>query len=235
MATSTLFETVPRGSIRDVLAGQILTAAVRGDFPAGSRLVVQRLAEQFGVSATPVREALAELASRGIVENTPNRGAVMRDFGPVQIREIYQLRRVLEVEAVRNACGKIDRESLERLKTDFEKLAAAPRDDAWSGRAMDIDVRLHALIAAHCGSDRLREELARYNTLVQVVREVVDNEHRAQEIALAEHLKIIAHLLAADAHRAAETMADHIRRTAVLVEAALFSNLVDAAVRSQTK
>ena len=95
---------VPRGNIREVVVQRILAAVIRGEFPIGHRMVIQNLAEQFGVSATPVREALVELASIGIVENLPNRGAVMREFGVTQIREIYQLRRILEVEAVRTAC-----------------------------------------------------------------------------------------------------------------------------------
>lgn len=195
----------------------LLIAVMRGHFPAGQRMIVQRLTEQLGVSATPVREALVELAAIGIVENSPNRGAVMREFGPAQIREIYQLRRLLEVEAVRCACGRIDTAELEDLKREFAILGEMPRDGAWSQRAMEGDLRLHALIATHCASGRLRDEIDRYNTLVQVIREVVDNERDAQEIALAEHLQIIRALLAGDADAAAAAMAQHIDSTAELV------------------
>ncbi len=187
-------------------------------------MIVQRLSEQFGVSATPVREALVELASIGIVENSPNRGAVLREFGPTQIAEIYQLRRLLEVEAVRGACGRIDREELEALETEFAILSEIPCDETWSQRAMRGDLRLHGLIAANCGSTRLRDELDRYNTLVQVIREVVDNERHAQEIALGEHLQIICALLAGDADAAAEAMAQHICSTADVVLETMFAS-----------
>jgi DNA-binding GntR family transcriptional regulator len=69
---------------------------------------VQRLAELYQVSPTPVREALVELASLGLVDLLPNRGAVVRPFGPQEVREISQVRCVLEVEATRCACGRID-------------------------------------------------------------------------------------------------------------------------------
>lgn len=217
------FESVPRGNIREAVVRRILTAVMMGKFPAGHRMVVQRLAEQFGVSATPVREALVELALIGIVENLPNRGAVMREFGPVQIWEIYQLRRILEVEAIRCACGRIDREELEELQRAFVVLDEAPHDDLWSQQAMELDVRLHEAIAANCGSCRLQDELQRYGTLVQDVRQVVGNERQAQEIAIAQHKQIILALLAGDADSAAEAMTQHIQSTAGVVVEAMYS------------
>lgn len=221
MSTSNLpgsFSMVPRGNIREVVVQRILTAVIRGEFPVGHRMVIQSLAEQFGVSATPVREALVELASIGIVENLPNRGAVMREFGATQIREIYQLRRILEVEAVRTACGKIEPRQLSELAEEFATIAREKRDNNWSQKAMVLDIRLHTLIAAQCGSTRLQDELRRYNTLVQAIREVVDNESQAQEIALTDHEEIIAALQANDCELAAAKMEHHIRRTASLVE-----------------
>lgn len=218
------FEVVPRGNIREVVVGRILRAVMRGEFPAGHRLVVQRLSEQFGVSATPLREAIVELAAIGMVENLPNRGAVMREFGPTEIREIYQLRRILEVEAVHSACHRIDGEILAELQSDLMMLRQSPRDACWSERAMQTDVRLHEMIAGHCGSNRLRHELARYNTLVQVIREVVDNESQAQEIALSEHLEIVQALIDRDAAAASEAMARHLQSTASLVQQSMFSS-----------
>ncbi|WP_417388488.1 GntR family transcriptional regulator [Gimesia sp.] len=221
MSTSNLpgsFSLVPRGNIREVVVQRILAAVIRGEFPVGHRMVIQNLAEQFGVSATPVREALVELASIGIVENLPNRGAVMRDFGVTQIREIYQLRRILEVEAVRNACGQIDPQQLSVLASEFKAIKDEPRDVNWSQKAMSLDIRLHTLIAEHCGSMRLQDELRRYNTLVQAIREVVDNESQAQEIALSDHTAIIAALQSQNCENAAAEMDQHIRKTAEVVE-----------------
>lgn len=228
MSTTNLpgsFSMVPRGNIREVVVQRILAAVIRGEFPLGHRLVIQNLAEQFGVSATPVREALVELASIGIVENLPNRGAVMREFGVTQIREIYQLRRILEVEAVRTACGKIEARLLSELETEFADISKEPRGQDWSRKAMLLDIKLHSIIAEHCGSTRLQDELRRYNTLVQAIREVVDNESQAQEIALADHVEIIKTLQANDGDSAAKTMEKHISTTANLVEKLMLERL----------
>ena len=83
---------------------------------------------------------------------------------------------------------------------------------------MDLDIRLHSLIAEHCGSTRLQDELRRYNTLVQAIREVVDNERQAQEVALSDHAEIISALQSNDCDKAATTMEQHIRNTANLIE-----------------
>ncbi len=216
---------VPRGNIREVVVQRILAAVIRGEFPLGHRLVIQNLAEQFGVSATPVREALVELASIGIVENLPNRGAVMREFGVTQIREIYQLRRILEVEAVCTACGKIESRLLSELETEFAAIAKETRDKNWSRKAMLLDIRLHTMIAEHCGSTRLQDELRRYNTLVQAIREVIDNESQAQEIALSDHVEIINALQSNDCDSAEKIMEKHIRNTASLVEKLMLERL----------
>ena len=224
--SAALFQSLPRGTIREGVVGRILAAVVQGEFPAGHRMIVQRMAEQLGVSATPVREALFELASIGIVHLLPNRGAVLREFGPRQLHEIYQVRRVLEVEAVRGACGQIDIEKLHSIEQELRELAKSPREPGWSQRAMDVDVRLHALIADACGSARLQHELERYNILMQVIREVVRNAHRAQDVAIGAHLEIIRELLAGDVESAAEVMARHIDTTAVLVGEAMYPDTV---------
>ena len=219
------FATVPRGNIREIVVQRILGAVIRGEFPIGHRMVIQHLAEQFGVSATPVREALVELASIGIVENLPNRGAVMREFGVAQIREIYQLRRILEVEAVRMACGNIEPRLLSDLAHEFAGIKKETRDSKWSQKTVALDIRLHSLIAENCGSVRLQDELRQYNTLVQAIREVVDNERQAQEIALTDHAEIISALQSNDCDKAAEKMEQHIRNTANLIEKLMLERL----------
>src|SRR5207253_11519126 len=69
------------------------------------------LAARFGVSHTPIREALIELAGIGVVSLLPNRGAVVRPITARDVREVCQVRRALECLAVRQACGRIDRKS----------------------------------------------------------------------------------------------------------------------------
>ena len=84
------------GKRRHNVVAELLGDLFQGEFQAGSRLRVTFLAQRYDVSVTPVREALVELSGLGLVQLQPNRGAVVRPFGPRQVLDICHLRRVLE-------------------------------------------------------------------------------------------------------------------------------------------
>ncbi|MEX2671177.1 MAG: GntR family transcriptional regulator [Phycisphaeraceae bacterium] len=201
--------------LRSDVVTQVVAAVFEGRIKAGDRLVVQKLAQQLGVSATPVREALVELETTGIVDLLPNRGAVCRPFGPQQLREIYQIRRILEAEATHASCGRIPDDELERVRDESRQLLEAS-DDApgWSDSAMALDQQLHNLVSLHSGSDRLGHELARYATLMHAVRQYVHNRLNVQRRAIEDHLEILDALIERDADKAAAAMSKHIRNTA---------------------
>ncbi len=211
-----------RGALRHEVVKRLMTEIFRGVVSAGTRLVVQKLAPRFGISSTPIREALLELEVLGLVRFAHYRGAVVKPFGPSQVREVYQMRRILESEAARTACSRIDPGTLDALRRETAELARGGGGD-WSERAMDADRKLHTLLAASCGSVRLGDEIGRYSTLVQAMREIVGDRRQAQRRAMEEHLAVIDALAASQADRAAQEMARHIDRTAEDVEAVLFS------------
>jgi DNA-binding GntR family transcriptional regulator len=133
-----------------------------GNLRSGQRLIVQQLARTYEVSPTPVREALVELARLGLVDLLPNRGAIVRPVGPAEVGEISQIRRLLETEAARNACGRIPPDELSALDRELRRLEALPRDQAWDRDARAADTRLHGLIAESCGNLRLAVEIGQY-------------------------------------------------------------------------
>ena len=188
--------------LRHNLVRHILLSIFEGRLKEGEHLVVQRLAHKHGVSATPAREALLELNSIGVVEMLPNRGAVVRAFGGEQLRDIYQLRRILEVEAARSCCGRIDADALVGLREEMVLLKQDTSIDDWSAKAMSADRRLHELVASSSGNSRLHREIERYNILVQAVRDVVGNGIPAQLDAIEDHLSIIDAMLANDPEHA---------------------------------
>jgi DNA-binding GntR family transcriptional regulator len=204
---------------------RILDSIFQGKLPAGTRLIVRKLAVQTGISATPVREALVELESVGVVQFIHNRGAIVKPFGPQQLREIYHLRRILEAEAARCACGNISPQELQDLKRQMRQLLDAEREGspAWSEQVMAMDQRLHELTANRCGDVRLANEISRYNSLVQSIREIVGAKRHVQQTALEEHLPIIDALLVLDADGAAAAMSRHINSTAESVVAIMFN------------
>ena len=207
-----------RGLRRQSIVQSLLADVFHGRLRAGEHLVTQELAARFGVSHTPIREALIALAGVGVIDLLPNRGAVVRRITAKEVREVSQVRRALECEAVRTACGRIDLAALHALAADLKRLMTAR---ASAGRfiaeARAVDSRLHDLIADSCGNDFLAQEINRLKTLFRVFRDVAwehdearNDFHRLAEEG-HEHLAIVEALLAGDAKAAARAMSRHIR------------------------
>jgi DNA-binding GntR family transcriptional regulator len=197
----------------------LLTEVFQGRLRAGQHLVAQELAKRFGVSQTPIREGLIELAGMGIIDLHPNRGAIVRRVTAKDVREICQVRRVLECEAVRSACGRIDLTELHALAKELRQLmtAVAPTLAGFIQQARALDSRLHDLIAESCDNAFLAQELSRLKILFRAFRDVAwqwdearNDCHRIAEES-REHLAIVTALLAGEAKEAAGAMAQHIR------------------------
>jgi DNA-binding GntR family transcriptional regulator len=208
-----------RGLRRQTIVASLLADVFQGRLRAAEHLVTQELADRFGVSHTPIREALITLAGIGIIDLLPNRGAVVRRVTPHEVREVCQVRRVLECEATRTACGRIDLAELHALAVDLKKLKAIKGrpPGQFIAEARAVDSRLHDLIADSCGNAFLRKELGRLKTLFRAFRDVAwerdearNDSHRLAEEG-REHLAIVEALLAGDAKAAARAMAHHIR------------------------
>jgi len=206
---------VPRSTLRGELVSKILHAIFRGEMHGGVRLIEEELAAKLGVSRTPVREALGELAAIGVIRLMPNRGAVVRPFGPDQILEFYHVRRLLEVEATRLASERIDRDGLRRVREQSQEiLSRTPRGKSWAEAALALDQQFHELISHGSGSERLAEEIGKYRNLVVAVGDAVGNTMHAHDQNISEHLAVIDHLLAGRGDEAAAAMGRHIERGA---------------------
>ncbi len=196
----------------------LLHDVFHGRLRSGEHLVTRTLAERFGVSHTPIREALIALAGIGVVDLLPNRGAVVRRVSEDEVREICHVRRALECEAVRGACGRIDARVLEGLKSDLSGLMGA--NDAFLPRFIDaarnIDSRLHDAIATCCGNAFLAKELGRLKILFRAFRDLSwehdrsrNDYHRLGEEA-CQHLAIVEGLISRDRKKATQSMSVHI-------------------------
>ncbi len=207
------------GLRRQAIVQSLIGDVFQGRLGAGTHLVTQELAERFGVSHTPVREALIALAGIGIIDLLPNRGAVVRRVTATDVVEICQVRRVLECEATRSACGRTDAARLGELAAELRRMIAAeglpPAEFVAWARA--VDSRLHDLIADSCGNAFLSKEIGRLKMLFRAFRDVAwahdearNDYHRLAEEA-HEHLAIVEGLRAGDARAASRAMARHIR------------------------
>ena len=217
--------TVPRrttkwdhGLRREALASTILAEIFNGTLAAGQRLVAQDLAERHGVSQTPIREALIALAAIGMIDLLPNRGAVVRRVGEREVREVCQVRRILECEAVRTACGMMTAESLDEIGDAIHaiRIRCGESNEDLVRLARVVDSRLHDAIATACGNELLAREIGRLKLLFRAFRDgswervATQNDYSRLAIEADEHMRIIDALKANDAVGAADAMARHI-------------------------
>lgn len=207
------------GLRRQTIVESLIADVFQGRIRAGRHLVTQELSERFGVSHTPIREALISLAGIGIIDLLPNRGAIVRRVSKRDVREVCAVRRALECAATKGACGRIRPNELSGLETELDKLTRAPEKEGerFIKKARELDNRLHDLIAASCGNAFLANEINRLKILFRAFRdvswdrfEVAADGHRLAEEA-HEHLAIVQALSAEDRRSAARAMSRHIQ------------------------
>ena len=209
------------GLRRQMIVASLLADVFEGRLRAGQHLVTQDLASRFGVSHTPIREALVAIAGLGVIDLKPNRGAVVRRVTPRDVAEVCQVRKLLECEAARNACGRIEMAELESLSESLTRQEAIAERGKVDRRgfvedARALDSRLHDLIAASCGNAFLAHELGRLKTLFRAFRDVSwvhdqahNNYHRLSEES-REHLAIVSALMVGNVAGAVRAMSRHI-------------------------
>jgi len=135
-------------------ADLIRQAIIDGRVMPGQRLKEEELAQQLGISRTPVREALLILQTEGLVEASPNRGATVRSYELSDLEDMYELRALLEGNAARWAATRIDADSLQRLHDScarFKKLVAGSNVN----KLVAENALFHDTILAAAGSERL--------------------------------------------------------------------------------
>ncbi len=149
---------VRAGVLVDELAASLQSRILLGEIPVGSPLRQQAIAEEYGVSRTPVREALRQLQVSGLVVLRPNQGAIVKGPSARDIREAYEVRAALEALAAEHAATWISERQLERLREAeqlFRHAVEAPRDrprDDWT-QANDL---FHDAVLEAAGNTRLR-------------------------------------------------------------------------------
>src|ERR1700759_3243287 len=127
---------------------QLQHAILEGVLKPGERLRAEHLAQRYGTSRTPVREALLQLEAQGLVEVEPNRGAVVKAFDAADLLDLYEVRALLEPAAAARAAPRISAEQLAELH-------ALCDDQAPVDEQIAANERFHRIIADAAGSPRL--------------------------------------------------------------------------------
>ena len=187
----------------------IRDAIIDGELHPGQRLKEEVLARELGISRTPVREALLMLQAEGLVDATPNRGAMVRVHEAEDLDDLYQLRALLEGHATRRAATRISEPEIEVLRESCERFdALSPEEDL--RELVRENLLFHNTILDVAGSARLATMVRKVIELPLVYKSYIWYSPDQKRISVHYHRQIVNALATRDAERAELVMKEHV-------------------------
>ena len=194
-------------NLSDQAYDELVKKIISGGYPGGTTLQEEKLASEFGIRRTPVREALKRLAAEGLIEQLPRKGFRVAMPDDDALTELFECRCGLELLALKNAMGAIPPEKIETLK---EKLRSAARRKDSRRIALEADGEMHALFSDHCGNRYLSALIQQFRTKTAPYRNYRNRERAPLEELITERMEILDAVLAGDTEKASILLRKHI-------------------------
>jgi len=202
----------------------ILDRIVRGSLPPGGRLSEPGLADEIGISRTPVRDAVTQLQCEGLIERKPRYGTFVRELDENDIRELYELREGLESFATGLAAERISEEGLERLAGLLKKTRSIADSLKKSGAEelsggplrtfLAADMGFHAIIIQSAGNFHITKIIAQSHILSGIFsRQRISHRLDVVQKVVKSHGLILHALQCHDPEAASNEVAAHIRQS----------------------
>ncbi|MFT4783874.1 MAG: DNA-binding GntR family transcriptional regulator [Paracoccaceae bacterium] len=193
----------------DKIAEELEELVLSGAIPDGARLDELSLAGRFGVSRTPIREALQKLVITGLAQQQPRRGVFVRQPGPVALIEMFEVMAELEAACGRFAAVRITDAALEKLR-EANTLCLTAIDAGDADAYYRGNEQFHHLIYAQSGNAFLEHEALRLHRRLKPYRRIQLRLRGRMRQSMAEHEAVLEALSNADAERAATTLRQHV-------------------------
>lgn len=191
---------------------------MQGYFEAGEKLDQDRIAAELQVSRTPVREALKTLQAEGFVEVRPHRGAFITSVSRQDIADVYEVRKLLESQAVRQVTPTIPTQVLDELDRSCDQDQAL-LDAGKDAEHYDCDTFFHETILNYVDNTLLKEVLESLSNRTSTVRHFALRQPGPHVSAsLNEHRAILRAMRQRDAEGAARFMADHLENSSLRIQ-----------------
>ncbi len=195
--------------LRDIVFETLREAIINQTLKPGERLMEIQLAEEMGVSRTPVREAIRKLELEGLVVMVPRKGAYVAGISMKDIHEVYELRSALEALAASLAAVRITDEELEEMERQMVREAKETEENNLQG-IVSIDTTFHDLLYQAAHNQRLVQFINILQEQLQRFRAATLSRPGRSKYALEEHKKIVEALANKDAKLAAKLATEHI-------------------------
>jgi DNA-binding GntR family transcriptional regulator len=180
-------------------------------FP-GSRLTEGELAEVFGVSRTPVREAIKRLETEGFITVRPKQGCYIRDLDIIELAEFYDIRIALEQLAIESACANMSDKTVEQLLDSWNP----EHHDADIAAGIDLgekDEAFHISLAEKSNKPVLAEMLRNINNRIRIIRRLDINSDQRSVRTYNEHYEILMLISQRETTKAKQSIKRHILRS----------------------
>jgi DNA-binding GntR family transcriptional regulator len=177
-------------TLREKILENIRDAIVSGNLKAGSRVSEPELAERYGISRTPIREAFRQLESEGYLTVIPRRGAVVSEYSPRDVEEFYAIKSIMEGYAARRACEKMGEKDLNRLQAINDKLDELSKIGDVK-HFFKVHSDFHELFIKAADNEKLHELISGLVTKFQRLRFTSLSLPGRMAISVQEHEKII--------------------------------------------
>ena len=210
------------GRRADDLRGTLEREILAGDLPPGERLDESRLAARFGVSRTPVREALLQLASGGLVEMRPRQGAVVAAMTVQQLLQMFEVMAEMEALCARLAARRMTPAERQTLSS-LHETCSEPAENGDVDGYYAANRSFHELIYSGAHNAYLEEQTRSLRNRLSSYRRFQLNHPGRIDQSLSEHGDVVAAIVAGDADRAADAMRAH-----VAIQGDTFTDLVAA-------
>ncbi|WP_373376724.1 GntR family transcriptional regulator [Cupriavidus nantongensis] len=209
---------VERQRLHDTVVAHLRTLIIEGALEPGRKLNERELSETLGISRTPLREALKVLASEGLIEISPNRGASVARLSATEIRDTFELLSNLEAFSGELACERITAVELAELKAlHYAMLACRAHEDLPGYYRLNHQIHDRINLAARNAA--LRQTYLSVNRRLQALRFRSNYRKPKWDSAIQDHEEMLAALEARDGKRMAEILRQHLldKRDAVLL------------------
>lgn len=182
---------------------------LQGKYPGGYKLTEQEICDTYHISRTPVREAFKQLEMEGLIETIPNRGAFVTSLSPQEVKDLYEMRKVYEILAVKWAIERMTKEEFEQLEEAFEFMEFYTQKKDIE-KMLNINTSFHESIYAASKNKMLKQMLSTLQTYIKQSRQNRGYGADYLDTVLAEHREIFEAFRARDVEKGIAATAKHL-------------------------
>lgn len=207
-----MFEAKRQPTLSEQAYNQIKDAICQGSVAPGDILSENQIAQQLGMSRTPVREALRALASEGFVEIRNGIGAYVKPLSSKDMEDLYEVRCLLEMQAIKTSIYRISNDEIDDLTRRFQAIydACEQGDSPAQGEFSELDWELHSLLVDRCTNNYIKEIVAGNNSNLRRYQSLSVNVLGDVHESARQHLEILRVLRSRDLDKLEEVLHAHL-------------------------